>query len=55
MDAGQFADVPGVVEHFDPGSLRQEHPHYRFAALMVPAEIIEWIVVTAFDDRAGGG
>jgi len=55
VDTRQLADVAGVVEYLDPGRLRQEHTHHRLAALAVPAEIVERIVVTAFDDRAGGG
>jgi len=55
VDARQLADMAGVVEHLDPGRLRQEHPHHRLAALAVPAEIIERIVVAPFDNRACGG
>ena len=55
VDARQLADVAGVVEHLDAGRLRQEHAHHRLAALVVPAEIIERIVVAAFDNRACGG
>jgi len=52
VDSRQLADVSGFVEHLHRRRLGQEHPHHRLAALIVPAEIIEGIVVMALDDRA---
>ena len=54
MDAWQIADVAFAVQHLHLGCLGQEHPHHRLAVLVVPAEIVERVVVMTLDDRARG-
>ena len=54
VDARQFADVARLVEHLDLGGFGQEHAHHRLVVLVVPAEIVERIVVMALDDGARG-
>ena len=51
---GSSLTWPASSSTFTCDGLGQEHPHHRLAALVVPAEIVERIVVMALDDRARG-
>ena len=44
-----------VVSNAKGRCFRQKHADHRLAILLVPSQIVEGIVVTAFDDRTGGG
>ena len=54
VNARQIVDVACLVEDLHRRRFRQEHAHDALVTFMVPAEIIERVVMTPLDDRARG-